>query len=130
RPIRGGLWAFAVEGEVREAPALVRAFRRAVMARVSVRRPTRALEPFFSGHQEDGTPLRTENSEHLAFQWDPLARRLLVIAPHRIDRREPQGSEWKHLGELDSALKGFVDLRAGRAGRFRLEPVAPSELEG
>lgn len=130
--IERGVWAFSLvgEGEAGDPVALVRAFRRAVMARVAEGRSLRQpLEPFFSGHSRDGQPLRTENSAHLSFQWDSRFRRLLVIAPHRLDRRKWMGKEEAYLEELDRALLDFSDLRAGREGRFGLKAVSDDELD-
>lgn len=103
---------------------LSRALRRAVMARVqSTLGPDAPLPPFFSGHAEDGTPLRRIRSSHLSFAFDPTGQRLLVLAPHLTERRAPANDELEHLRTLDIALDGFQTLRAGRAGVLSLSPA-------
>lgn len=125
--IVSGAQAFAIvdglEGEPRPLE-VSRALRRAVMARVQAVVGVRELAPFFSGHEEDGTPLRRSHSSHLAFAF--ASRRLLVIAPHLVERRSPTDQERKHLHTLDVALEGFRELRAGSAGRLTLSPSAVS----
>lgn len=131
--VSGGLFAFEVDGVEHESPELlVRALRRAVMARAQSKIADRnRLDRFFSGHETDGSKATaaTDHSNHLAFQWEPVSRRLLVIPPHVLDRRPPMFKERGHLETLCAALEGFVVLRAGRAGRLRLvaRPVAAAD---
>lgn len=126
-----GMWAFELEGpEVKDHEAVVQAFRRAVMARVGGESRVRPLDPFFSGHDESGAPVRRSESSHLAFHWNPRDRRLLVLAPHRLDRRQPTDRERGHLRTLQRALLGLTELVAGRAGRFALRPVDPEAGDG
>jgi CRISPR-associated protein Csb2 len=100
---------------------IARAARRAVMARVQGLLGRRERLPaFFTGHEGDGTPARSQNHPHLAFAFDPTVPRLLVLAPHRLERRDARSGEERHLARLDEALEGFVDLRAGRSGRLTL----------
>jgi CRISPR-associated protein Csb2 len=75
---------------------LARALRRAVMARVqdTVGKRT-TLPPFFTGHAPSGAPLRSGRHEHLAFVLDAPRKRLLIIAPHIIERREAQKANAK-----------------------------------
>ena len=134
-----GLHAFAVEsGLARDAePTLVaQALRRAVMARVQdVLGPSESLPAFFSGHERDGSPAA---ASHVAYAFDPRTSRLLVIAPHLLDRREPTLAEKRWLSTLDEALGFFRDLRAGSAGHLALRSawmdtasdplVAPSRI--
>ncbi|MCL2722918.1 MAG: type I-U CRISPR-associated protein Csb2 [Polyangiaceae bacterium] len=124
-----GVHAFAVvDGLVGEPRAvdLARALRRAVMARVqsTIREDSedKKLPPFFCGHEADGAPLRRANSSHLAFAFDPTSRRLLILAPHLLERRSPTKQESEHLRTLDVALHGFRELRAGGAGLLTLLP--------
>jgi len=120
-----GLHAFAVVDGLDGEPQpleVTRALRRAVMARVQAVVGVRELAPFFSGHEEDGAPLRRSRASHLAFAFEPVSRRLLVLAPHFIERRTPTGEEREHLRKLDVALEGFRELRAGGAGRLTLVP--------
>lgn len=127
------LFGFSIEadlGSVRDGDGLVRAMRRAVMARVQSEIGTRPLGRYFSGHEETGAPAR---SAHLAYQWDPTRGRLLLIAPSLVNRNTPTTAEvWEErdqLAILERALHGFVDLRAGHAGRFRLVRCSTGELE-
>jgi CRISPR-associated protein Csb2 len=123
-----GIHSFVVIGGlVNDAQPLnlARALRRAVMARVQVviGARERKLHPYFSGHEDDGTPLRQAGASHLAFAYEPRARRLLVIAPHILERRSPMKQESERLSLLDTALDGFRELRAGPAGRLALSPT-------
>ena len=125
------LFGFALGGDraaIVDPEQLVRAARRAVMSRAQQVLGDQPLRTFFSGHDSEGGPARTEQSGHLAVQWDPIAGRLLVIAPHLLDRRSPSSEEQRELRHLAKALDGFIDLRAGRAGRFSLTRCAESEL--
>lgn len=120
-----GVYAFAVESGIAGSPdpeGLARALRRAVMARVQSH-INESLPPFFSGHETDGSPVRASRSSHLAFAFDPARTRLLVIAPHVLDRRPPTGDEADHLALLDRALEGLRELRAGKAGVLTLRPA-------
>ncbi len=105
---------------------LVQALRRAVMSRVCAelgpRPDDRTLPAYFSGHAPDGMPVRRERAPHLHFAFDAQRARLLVVAPHLADHREPTRDEERHLRVLDRALVDFRDLRAGPAGRLRLHP--------
>lgn len=119
-----GLIALEVSGDVKDEPAnLARALRRAVMARVQCEVGRERLAAFFSGHEDDGRQVGGEGASHLAFQWDSRLRRLLVIAPHQLDRREPTWQESRYLEVLDKAFEGFVELRAGPAGRFAIRRI-------
>jgi len=129
-PWRGevpGLHAFeVVEGLVeRHASAdIAHALRRAVMARAQhVLGPRAELPTFFSGHGADGGRAREALESHLAFAFDPVLRRLLVIAPHFLARRDPLPTERKHFKELEQAVRGLSELRAGSAGRLSLRPT-------
>jgi CRISPR-associated protein Csb2 len=102
------------------APDLASALRRAVMARIRDHTGTARLDPFFSGHHPDGEPLRDGHHRHLAFAFDAARRRLLVIAPHALEAREPFREESDALAILEAALAGLAELRAGRAGLLRL----------
>ncbi|HVQ37442.1 MAG TPA: type I-U CRISPR-associated protein Csb2 [Pyrinomonadaceae bacterium] len=119
-----GVHGFAIEHGLAatvDPIEISRALRRAVMARVQEAVGSRKLlPPFFSGHERDGSAAQTERHPHLSFLFDPAMSRLLVLAPHVIDRRQPTVHETQHLGTLDKALTGFSDLRAGSAGRLTL----------
>lgn len=100
---------------------LARALRRAVMARVQGSSRARELPLFFTGHEADGAPARRGRHAHLAFVPDLLRRRLLIVAPHLIEHREPLRSELPLLHALDEALAGFDTLRAGKCGLLVLK---------
>jgi CRISPR-associated protein Csb2 len=80
------------------------------------------LASFFSGHEEDGSPLGRSGASHLAFAFEAVSRHLLVLAPHLIERRTPTDKEREHLRNLDIALEGFRELRAGSSGRLAISP--------
>lgn len=104
---------------------LARALRRAVMSRVQNEMGTREneLPVFFTGHEADGSTARRDRHAHLAFVPDLARQRLLVIAPHVIEHREPFKDERGHLDTLARALTSLSELRAGRAGKLGLERV-------
>jgi CRISPR-associated protein Csb2 len=109
---------------------VARALRRAVMARVQATLGTREpLAPFFSGHAEDGAPVRRSRSSHLSFAFEPDLRRLLILPPHIVEHRAPTPQELAHLRTLDAALQGFCELRAGHAGVFSLSSAAIGEVD-
>lgn len=98
---------------------LANALRRAVMARAQEYLQT-PLPTFFCGHEADGHPSRASTSSHLAFAFDPARTRLLILAPHLLDRRSATCEERENLTILDRALKGMHELRAGRSGLLAL----------
>ena len=119
-----GVHAFVVDSGLAATPGpcdVTRALRRAVMARVQDVLGDRATLPtFFSGHERDGSPAQVERGSHLTFVFDPVAARLLIISPHVIERRPATREEIDHLRDLDAALTGFRELRAGSAGCLTL----------
>jgi CRISPR-associated protein Csb2 len=123
-----GAHAFAITDGLAGQPEpleVARALRRAVMARVHASLGTgERLAPFFSGHAQDGAPIRGIHSSHLSFAFEPDLRRLLILAPHVVDHRAPTPHELDHLRTLDVALEGFCELRAGHAGILSLSPAA------
>jgi CRISPR-associated protein Csb2 len=132
-PVTGtvGIHVFAIEDRLAaqvDPIEISRALRRAVMARVQETFGSRKLlPPFFSGHERDGSSAQTQRHPHLAFVFDPEKFRLLVLAPHVIERREPKSHETQHLKTLEKALMGFSDLRAGSSGRLAL---STSSIDG
>jgi CRISPR-associated protein Csb2 len=126
-----GAHAFAITDGLAGQPEpldVARALRRAVMARVQAILGTRErLTPFFSGHAENGAPIQRSHSSHVSFAFEPDLRRLLILAPHVVERRAPMPQELDHLHRLDAALEGFCELRAGHAGVFSLAPAAVGE---
>jgi CRISPR-associated protein Csb2 len=114
-----GIHVFAIESGLIGAPDpadIARALRRAVMARVQAVLDDRPLPGFFSGHEPGGGPARADKSSHLAFLCDLPRSRLIVVAPHALDRRDSTREERNHLAVLDEALQDLRELRAGRAG--------------
>ncbi len=121
----GGVYAFEVESGLVGSPHpedLAKALRRAVMARVQ-KHFTEPIAAFFSGHEADGSPQRASGSSHLAFAFDSLRKKLLVIAPHILDRRPPNSDEIGNLAILERALEDLRELRAGKAGLLSLKPA-------
>lgn len=119
-----GVHAFVIEAGLTSTPEpteVARALRRAVMARVQeVLGPRAKLPTFFTGHEDDSEVAQAERRPHLTFVFDPVTARLLVVAPHVIDRRAPTREEIRHLENLGLALIDFRELRAGSAGRLML----------
>jgi CRISPR-associated protein Csb2 len=125
-PVRSadGVLAFTIaSGLAAEASALMltRALRRAVLARIQVELGTgKPLPLYFTGHEPDGAPARSGRHAHLAFAYDEARHRLLVIAPHVVERRSPKQGEGQNWKRLEAAMQQFDELRAGRAGKLRL----------
>ncbi len=119
-----GIYSFSIVSGLECEPdpiELARALRRAVMARVNFMLwDQEQMDPFFSGHSDDGGPIRGTTSSHLSFAYDSLAKQLIIVSPHLTERRAASPVELNHLSTLDSALVGFKELRAGRAGVLRL----------
>lgn len=138
-PVRAatpGVHVFMVEGGLGVAvrwAEVARALRRAVMARVQEVLGARALPTFFSGHEVDGLPARAERASHLTLLFDPGTigpARLLIVAPHIVERRDPKPDERQHLKDLDRALTDFRELRAGSSGRLTLRAaMADADLD-
>jgi len=124
----GGVFAFVImDGltEQAERLALTRALRRAVMARVQEKLERTTLPAFFTGHAADGAPSRSGRHEHLAFAFDAPRKRLLIVAPHVLERRQAFKDEREqYLPILANALEDFRELRAGTAGKLALTPSA------
>lgn len=124
-PVRrmDGIFAFTVTDGLKQSElfGLTRALRRAVMARVQQRIGLRVpLPAFFTGHAADGAPSRSGRHEHLAFAFDAPRKRLLIVAPHILERRGALPSEREHLRTLEEALADFRELLAGVAGKLAL----------
>lgn len=109
---------------------VARALRRAIMARVQnvVGKEEEHIASFFTGHEKDGKPVSRDSTAHLFFAFEPRQKRLIVLAPHLAERRNPTEKEKKHIHTLDAALRGFRNLRAGSAGNFTLRPVSINEM--
>ncbi len=127
QPLKG-VYGFQVDDGLSVAPQPVEiagALRRAVIARVQdVMGDWVSLPPFFTGHEKDGLPAQTEKNPHLTFVFDPKTKRLLIVAPHVLDRRVSRGESYlRNLRNLEAALAHFRELRAGSSGRLVLRPV-------
>jgi CRISPR-associated protein Csb2 len=133
RDLVPGIYAFAISAGLADQPEplnVTRALRRAAMARVQATLGTRErLAPFFSGHGEDGAPVRRASSSHLSFAFQADLRRLLILAPHVVEHRAPTQQELDHLRTLDAALEGLSELRAGQAGVLSLSPAPLEEVD-
>lgn len=100
---------------------LAQALRRAAMARVQRRLGKgQPLPAFFTGHAQDGGPLRDGSHRHLAFIADLDRKRLLILAPHLLDQRKADRSERENIALLHAAMADLSELNAGRAGRLTL----------
>ena len=125
KQIEGAIAFVVVNGlsHLASSQSVTRALRRAVMALVQDRVGRRTkLATFFTGHEADGSPARRGGRSHLAFAFDQDRQRLLVIAPHLLEGRQPRQAECEYLRLLDVALTELRELRAGSAGLLRLEP--------
>jgi CRISPR-associated protein Csb2 len=127
RPARrkDGVLAFAILDGLEthaEPTILTRALRRAVLARVqTVRGDGRPLPSYITGHEADGTPSRRSGGHrHIAFAYDAPHRRLLILAPHVLERRPMRPSEQEGWSLLEEAMRELMELRAGAAGKLRL----------
>ena len=102
------------------------AARRAMMARVQGSLPPREeLPSYVSGHEANGAPAGGGVHRHVAVLADLPRRRILYLAPNRMQRH---GVEWREVAKnhnrMTRALEGMDILRAGRAGLLRLAPAA------
>ena len=124
-----GLHAFRIVGGAGNAGAheATAALRRAVMARVREAAGSPTLAPIFTGHAEDGGPLRKGLRAHLACVADVARGRLLVVAPHLLDHRAPSVEERRHLRDLAGAMAGFETLRLAGGAALRLHADPPEE---
>jgi CRISPR-associated protein Csb2 len=107
---------------------LTHALRRAVMSRVrgflqTARglRSTDRIPAFFTGHETDGSVARSGGNTHIAYAYDKRNGRLLVLAPHVLERRQQTRAEREHFASLAAALIDLDQLRAGHAGMLKLE---------
>jgi CRISPR-associated protein Csb2 len=128
-PRTDGVIAFAIEdGLTAEADAatLTRALRRAVLARAQAELGEgKALPLYITGHEDDGAPAHRDGTHrHIAFACDRPRRRLLILAPHVLERRQPRRPDPQSWGVLERAMHGFTELRAGAAGKLRLAPTS------
>jgi len=118
-----GVLAFSIVDGLRPAadPILVaRALRRAVMARVPLRSRKQGLPLFFTGHANDEEPARSGAHDHIACMFDQARLRLLIFAPHLLERRRARADESENWRRLEEAMSRFEQLRAGAAGLLRV----------
>lgn len=126
-PVRGVAAFVITDGLANGATpaAVAQAARRAMMARVqnSLARGEK-LPSYVSGHAEDGGPAGGGVHRHVAVIADLSRRRILYIAPNRLQRR---GVSWRNIRadhcRMARALEGMDILRAGKAGRLALAPL-------
>lgn len=124
-PVRSptGVFAFVVESGLESGAVpeqIAHALRRAVLARVQAVIGRDRLSAYISGHNYDGSPSKRP---HIRFYFDPISRRLFVIAP-RVEWNDRLVFPSNDLANLETALTGFDDLRAGANGRLRLRSTA------
>jgi CRISPR-associated protein Csb2 len=120
-----GVLAFAIVDGLEtdaEPEALTRALRRAVLARAqAVLGEGKQLPLTLSGHEADGAPSRRGGAHrHIAFAYDRAQRRLLILAPHVLERRSRWRGEAVAWSLVEKAMRGLTELRAGAAGKLRL----------
>ena len=127
RPVQraDGVLAFTIEEGLEtdaEPMALVRALRRAALARAQAALGEgKPLPLYLTGHEADGAASRRGGTHrHIAFAYDRAQRRLLILAPHALERRSPWRGEPEGWSLLEKAMRGFTELRAGAAGKLRL----------
>jgi CRISPR-associated protein Csb2 len=125
-----GVLAFAIEDGLEagcEPAVLTRALRRAALARAqAVLGEGRQLPLHMTGHEVDGTPSRRDGTHrHIAFAYEAAHRRLLILAPHALERRPPWRGERESWALLGQAMHGLTELRAGAAGKLRLACTSP-----
>ena len=105
------------------------AARRAMMARVQDSLPPREQLPsYVSGHAANGAPAGGGVHRHVAVLADLPRRRILYLAPNRMQRH---GVKWQEIADdhrlMTRALEGMDILRAGQAGLLRLAPALVDE---
>ncbi|MCY4318570.1 MAG: type I-U CRISPR-associated protein Csb2 [Alphaproteobacteria bacterium] len=125
-PLSGVLAFSMLEGlsDAADAASIVRAARRAMMARVQVHlSPGEMLPTYVSGHEDSGSPARSGMHRHIFVVADMARRRLLYIAPNRRQRSMGWNEVARDHSLVERALEGMDVLRAGRAGRLLLEPA-------
>jgi CRISPR-associated protein Csb2 len=120
-----GVLAFAIEDGLAgcaEPAVLTRALRRAALARAQAALGDgRQLPLYITGHEADGGPSRRGGAhQHIAFAYEEAHRRLLILAPHALERRPPWPSEGRSWSLVQEAMRDLTELRAGAAGKLRL----------
>ena len=135
---------------VAEAPALLHAVRRALMAlsrddkqkRNNKKNQAGEIDRLFSGHETDGAPVRTNGHEHIFLAADDADRdgridRIIVAAPWTCDRTKlpaPWSRDRKRT--FERVVANLRTVRAGRLGiidlgrPFELPPHDPADHTG
>lgn len=127
-----GLHLFQVAGSLtlpmEGGPVILRALRRAVMARTqSVIGANRPLPLLFHGHEPDGMPARGGRHAHLFFaayssSGETRIDRLAIMAPDFCDRNSRTARYWDILAR---AIEGLQFLGSERPkGTFQLTPLS------
>lgn len=129
--ITGGTWPTG------DSTPLLRALRRAVMARVGADLGNRRLDTFFSGHQDTAAPARGDSHGHLFYlahdtDGDGALDYVAIMAPHLADRRADTTRSLPNRRLLARALEGLRTVRAGHLGVLSLTPLdsPPANLFG
>ncbi|MFN3351944.1 type I-U CRISPR-associated protein Csb2, partial [Pseudorhodoplanes sp.] len=127
RDVSRDMLAFAVPEAanigVADGPVLVRAARRALMARE--RDVTGELTRLFSGHEADGGRAASGRHEHIFLAADDIngdgrIDRLIVAAPWACDRSLAATREMRKT--FDEVVSRLAVVRAGRLGVIALGP--------
>lgn len=122
-----GVLAFEVVSQLAkdcDPLAIASALRRATMARAQAfLAPRESLGCYFTGHSSHGSPADSQRNPHLSFAFDPMTKRLLVLAPHFVESRPLKQGEAEYLALLEKAMEGLRELRAGRSGCLVLRPI-------
>ena len=116
---------------VADAPLLLRAVRRALMA---LSRDSKGAAPrLFSGHESDGAPARSGRHDHVFLaahdaDGDGEIDRLIVAAPWAGDRTHHASRTDRE--RFDQVVSSLEEVRAGRLGVLKLSPLAPACSDG
>lgn len=116
---------------VSDAPALLLAARRALMARS--RNERREVPPLFSGHSRSGEMLGSGRHEHVFLAADDSDAdgnidRILVAAPWACDRSVDPARRRRQAVTFENTVTAMEVIRMGRLGVAKLGPfVAPPD---
>ena len=124
-----GVLAFAIEEglAIDDPTPVARAARRAMFARVqAVLPPGQRLPTYVTGHEDDGNPARSGTHRHLAVVPDLPRRRLLYIAPSRLQRT---GVHWREVHRDHARVEGALEEMAVAARRPGRSP-GPRTVHG
>ena len=125
-----GVLVFTIQEEglldAAEPQLVAHAARRAMMARVrNILQRGQLLPPYVTGHEKDSSPARSGLHQHIAIAADLPRKRILYIAPNRLQRHGVKWGDVRKDHELvERALEGMDTLLAGKAGRLIIAPSA------